>query len=144
MRSLKVKQLSYWKLMLRDGLNLYASIWLVNMVNMLFWFIMKPTGPEDPIKTIVTSMAAVLTTSMTLRIILSVRGTLKNGGSYAVSSTSHSHSPYTRVRSTSATYLPNSSPPSPDSPSPTSPHHSNGNGNGSSSAIPAPLRTRPG
>ena len=59
------------------------------MVNMLFWFIMKPTGIDDPVKTIVTSMAAVLTTSMTLRIILSVRGTLREGGSFAVSSTSH-------------------------------------------------------
>ena len=101
LRSLKLKQLSYWKLMLRDGLNLYGAIWVVNMVNMLFWFIITPTGEDDPIRTIVTSMAAVLTTSMTLRIILSVRGTLKNGGSYAVSSTSHSHSgPSTHVIST--------------------------------------------
>ncbi|KAJ3564563.1 hypothetical protein NP233_g8216 [Leucocoprinus birnbaumii] len=89
--SLEVKPLSPWKLMLRDGLNLYGAIWLVNMVNMLFWFIMKPTGPEDPIKTIVTSMAAVLTTSMTLRIILSVRGKLNDGGSFALSNASGSH-----------------------------------------------------
>lgn len=83
--------------MLRDGLNLYGAIWIVNMVNMLFWFIITPTGPEDPIRTIVTSMAAVLTTSMTLRIILSVRGSLEKGGSYAVSS-AHSHShPSTHV-----------------------------------------------
>lgn len=68
LQSLKIKQISYWKLMLRDGLNLYAAIWLVNMVNMLFWFIIKPTGEIDPIRTIVTSMAAVLTTSMTMRI----------------------------------------------------------------------------
>ena len=74
--------------MLRDGLNLYGAIWIVNMVNMLFWFIAKPTGPEDTIKTIVTSMAAVLTTTMTLRIILSVRGTLSHGGSFAGSSSS--------------------------------------------------------
>ena len=107
-RSLKVKPISYWKLMLRDGLNLYAAIWLVNMTNMLFWFIMKPTGPEDPVKTIVTSMAAVLTTSMTLRIILSVRGSLKDGGSYAVSSTAHSHShPSTHVISTHRPGVPN-------------------------------------
>jgi hypothetical protein len=33
-------------------------------------------------------MAAVLTTSMTLRIILSVRGTLDNGGSFALSASS--------------------------------------------------------
>lgn len=101
-RSLKVKQISYWRLMLRDGLNLYAAIWLVNMTNMLFWFVMKPTGVEDPIKTIVTSMAAVLTTSMTLRIILSVRGSLAKGGTFAVStSQSHSH-PSTHVISRSA------------------------------------------
>ncbi|KAF9454715.1 hypothetical protein P691DRAFT_783839 [Macrolepiota fuliginosa MF-IS2] len=91
-KSLGAKPLSPWKLMLRDGLNLYGAIWIVNMVNMLFWFIMTPTGPEDPIKTIVTSMAAVLTTSMTLRIILSVRGKLDYGGSFALSgNTSVSH-----------------------------------------------------
>ncbi|KAI0793561.1 hypothetical protein C8Q74DRAFT_1402078 [Fomes fomentarius] len=88
LRSLKVKQLSYWKLMLRDGLNLYGAIWVVNMVNMLFWFIITPTGPNDPVRTIVTSMAAVLTASMTMRIILAVRGSLVSGGSFAVSSTS--------------------------------------------------------
>ncbi|EKM51479.1 uncharacterized protein PHACADRAFT_261628 [Phanerochaete carnosa HHB-10118-sp] len=82
-RSLKDKPISYWKLMLRDGLNLYAAIWAVNMVNMLFWFIVKPTGPDDPIRVIVTSMAAVLTTSMTLRIILAVRGSLAKGGAFA-------------------------------------------------------------
>ncbi|KAI0712219.1 hypothetical protein C8Q76DRAFT_733847 [Earliella scabrosa] len=87
-RSLKIKQLSYWKLMLRDGLNLYGAIWVVNMVNMLFWFIITPTGPEDPVRTIVTSMAAVLTASMTMRIILAVRGSLVSGGSFAVSSSS--------------------------------------------------------
>jgi len=91
-KSLEIKRLSYWKLMLRDGLNLYGAIWLVNMVNMLYWFIITPTGISDPVKTIVTSMAAVLTTSMTLRIILSVRGSLASGGSFAVSSTAHSHS----------------------------------------------------
>ena len=41
------------------------------------------------IRTIVTSMAAVLTASMTMRIILAVRGSLANGGSFAVSSTSN-------------------------------------------------------
>lgn len=89
LRSLKIKQLSYWKLMLRDGLNLYGAIWVVNMVNMLFWFIIKPTGPEDPVRTIVTSMAAVLTASMTMRIILAVRGSLRQGGAFAVSSSTH-------------------------------------------------------
>ncbi|KAJ7600498.1 hypothetical protein C8J56DRAFT_813308 [Mycena floridula] len=85
--SLAAKPLTPWKLMLRDGLNLYGAIWLVNMVNVLFWFIIKPTGPEDPVQTIVTSMAAVLTTSMTMRIVLSVRGTLVKGGSFALSGT---------------------------------------------------------
>jgi len=85
--SLKLKPLTPWKLMLRDGLNLYGAIWIVHMVNMLFWFIIKPTGPADTIRTIVTSMAAVITTSMTLRIILSVRGTLVSGGTFAGSST---------------------------------------------------------
>ena len=73
--------------MLRDGLNLYGAIWIVNMVNMFFWFIAKPTDTKDSIKTIVTSMAAVLTTTMTLRIILSVRGTLAYGGSFAGAAT---------------------------------------------------------
>ncbi|KAF9816917.1 hypothetical protein IEO21_03791 [Rhodonia placenta] len=84
------KHVNLWKLMLRDGLNLYAAIWLVNMVNMLFWFIITPTGPEDPIRTIVTSMAAVLTASMTMRIILAVRGPLTNGGRYAGSKVTRS------------------------------------------------------
>ncbi|PFH53971.1 hypothetical protein AMATHDRAFT_83517 [Amanita thiersii Skay4041] len=87
-KSLKEKPLSPWKLMLRDGLNLYGAIWIVNMANMLFWFIMTPTDESDPVKTIVTSMAAVLTTSMTLRIILSVRGTLDYGGTFALSAAS--------------------------------------------------------
>jgi hypothetical protein len=86
--SLDAKPLSPWKLMLRDGLNLYGAIAVVNLINVLFWFIMKPTGVEDPIKTIVTSMAAVLTTSMSLRIVLSVRGSLAHGGSFALSGTS--------------------------------------------------------
>ncbi|TFY81951.1 hypothetical protein EWM64_g2071, partial [Hericium alpestre] len=68
-QSLQVKPLNPWKLMLRDGLNLYAAIWIANMVNMLFWFIEKPTGDADPIKTIVTSMAAIMTTTMTQRIV---------------------------------------------------------------------------
>lgn len=89
LRSLSIKPLSYWKLMLRDGLNLYGAIWVVNMVNMLFWFIITPTGPSDPIRTIVTSMAAVLTASMSMRIILAVRGSLASGGSFAVSSSSN-------------------------------------------------------
>lgn len=57
------------------------------MVNMIFWFVATPSDFRDTIKTIVTSMAAVLTTTMTLRIILSVRGSLAQGGSFAGSST---------------------------------------------------------
>ncbi|KAJ8454300.1 hypothetical protein ONZ45_g19360 [Pleurotus djamor] len=49
---------------------------------------MKPTGIEDPVKTIVTSMAAVLTTSMTLRIILNIRGSLDYGGSFSPTASS--------------------------------------------------------
>jgi len=90
-QSLEVKPLSPWKLMLRDGLNLYGAIWLVNMVNMLFWFIIQPTDDKDSIKTTVTSMAAVLTTTMTLRIILSVRGSLAQGGVYAGSTVNSSN-----------------------------------------------------
>lgn len=77
------------------------------MVNMLFWFIITPTGPEDPVRTIVTSMAAVLTASMTMRIVLSVRGSLAQGGSFAVSSNAasrsagaHSHSAHGQQPST--------------------------------------------
>ena len=56
------------------------------MVNMIFWFVASPNSDRDTIKTIVTSMAAVLTTTMTLRNILSVRGSLAQGGSFAGSS----------------------------------------------------------
>ncbi|TFY69547.1 hypothetical protein EVJ58_g345 [Rhodofomes roseus] len=91
-RSYKAKPNNLWKLMLRDGLNLYLAVWLVNVINMLFWFIVKPTGPEDPIRTIVTSMAAVLTASMTMRIVLAVRGPLTNGGRYAGSKQSAARS----------------------------------------------------
>lgn len=37
-------------------------------------------------------MAAVLTTSMSLRIVLSVRGSLEHGGSFALSGSSHTGS----------------------------------------------------
>jgi hypothetical protein len=90
--SLQTKPLSPWKLMLRDGLNLYGAIFLVNLTNMIFWFVITPTGINDTIKTIVTSMAAVLTTSMSLRIILSVRGSLAYGGSFALSATTQTGS----------------------------------------------------
>jgi hypothetical protein len=95
--SLQTRPLSPWKLMLRDGLNLYGAIWIVNMVNMFFWFIMSPTDDRDPVKTIVTSMAAVLTCSMTLRIILSVRGSLDLGGSFALSASTGNSSRSTQI-----------------------------------------------
>ncbi|KAG8961832.1 hypothetical protein FRC03_004898 [Tulasnella sp. 419] len=94
-RSQMVKPISLWKLFLRDGLNLYAAIWLVNMINVLFWFIVNPTDESDSIKTIITSMTAVLTTTMTLRVILGVRGSLAQGGMYSggsASATNHSAS----------------------------------------------------
>jgi len=98
-KSLEAKPLGVWKLMLRDGLNLYGAIWIVNITNVLFWFIIKPTGNDDAVRTIVTSMAAVLTTTMTMRIILSVRGSLVAGGSFS-GSYSASHSSATASRAT--------------------------------------------
>ncbi|KAG6866278.1 hypothetical protein C0991_006374 [Blastosporella zonata] len=102
-KSLEAKPLSPWKLMLRDGLNLYGfiqAIFLVNLTNMVFWFAITPTGTADTIKTIVTSIAAVLTTSMTLRIILSVRGSLVQGGTFALSGSQTASSRTTHVIST--------------------------------------------
>jgi hypothetical protein len=92
LQSLSTKHLSPWKLMLRDGLNLYGAIFLVNLTNMIFFFVIRPTGVDDPVRTIVTSMAAVLTTSMSLRIVLSVRGNLAHGGSFALSNTTNTGS----------------------------------------------------
>ncbi|KAI6041416.1 hypothetical protein EDC04DRAFT_2565694 [Pisolithus marmoratus] len=83
LQTLEARPLSPWRLMLRDNLNLYGTIFLVNLINVLFYFIMTPTGPNDPIKTIVTSMAGVLTATMTMRIILGVRGSLENGGVFS-------------------------------------------------------------
>ncbi|KAF8644518.1 hypothetical protein AX16_008395 [Volvariella volvacea WC 439] len=107
--SLVAKPLSPWKLMLRDGLNLYASVFLVNLVNVIFWFVIKPTGVEDTIRTIVSSMAAVLTTSMSLRIVLAVRGSLTNGGSFALTnSTNQTSSRTTHVNITTRSAAPQS------------------------------------
>jgi hypothetical protein len=92
LKSLSAKPLSPWKLMLRDGLNLYGAIFLVNLTNMIFFFVIRPTGVDDPVRTIVTSMAAVLTTSMSLRIVLSVRGNLAHGGSFALSNSTNTGS----------------------------------------------------
>ena len=88
MRSIKTlgaKPLHPWRLMLRDNLNLYGAILLVNLANVLFYFIITPTDPTDPIKTIVTSMAGVLTATMSMRIVLGVKGPLENGGSFSAS-----------------------------------------------------------
>ncbi|KAI4525358.1 hypothetical protein K525DRAFT_234645 [Schizophyllum commune Loenen D] len=99
--SLKLKPMGLWKLMLRDGLNLFGAVFLVNLVNMIFWFVIQPTGSNDPIKTMVSSMTAVLTSTMTLRIILAVRGPLAHGGTFALSgSTSTATSRTTHVIST--------------------------------------------
>ncbi|KAG8214860.1 hypothetical protein J3R82DRAFT_10026 [Butyriboletus roseoflavus] len=85
LQTLEAKPLTPWRLMLRDNLNLYGAILLVNLVNVLFYFIMTPTGYDDPIKTIVTSMAGVLTATMSMRIVLGVRGSLENGGTFSAS-----------------------------------------------------------
>lgn len=87
-KTLEVKQITPWRLMLRDNLNLYGAVLLVNLINVLFYFIMTPTDNTDPIKTIVTSMAGVLTATMSMRIILGVRGSLENGGSFSASGSS--------------------------------------------------------
>ncbi|KAG6333358.1 hypothetical protein ID866_5734 [Astraeus odoratus] len=84
LKTLEARPLTPWRLMLRDHLNLYGTIFFVNLVNVLFYFIMTPTGSDDPIKTIVTSMAGVLTATMSMRIILGVRGPLENGGIFSV------------------------------------------------------------
>lgn len=85
LQSLEAKPITPWRLMLRDNLNLYGAIILVNLANVLFYFIMKPTDYTDPIKTIITSMAGVLTATMSMRIVLGVRGSLENGGTFSAS-----------------------------------------------------------
>ncbi|EIW81382.1 hypothetical protein CONPUDRAFT_124492 [Coniophora puteana RWD-64-598 SS2] len=90
LQTLQAKPMTYWRLMLRDGLNLYGAIMIVNLANMFFYFLMTPTDPTDPIKTIVSSMAAVLTATMSMRIILGVRGSLAGGGAFAGASAASS------------------------------------------------------
>ncbi|KAF8553684.1 hypothetical protein OG21DRAFT_1463790 [Imleria badia] len=85
LKTLEAKRLTPWRLMLRDNLNLYGAVLLVNLANVFFYFIMTPTDTTDPIKTIVTSMAGVLTATMSMRIILGVKGSLENGGSFSSS-----------------------------------------------------------
>lgn len=104
--SLQTRKLGYWKLMLRDGLSLYFTTWVVNMINVLFWFIVKPYGPDDSVRTIVTSMAAVLTVSMALRIILSVRGPLDYGGDFSLSMGTSASSRTTRISGGRSANLP--------------------------------------
>ncbi|KAG9315485.1 hypothetical protein JVU11DRAFT_3098 [Chiua virens] len=84
-KSLDAKRITPWRLMLRDNLNLYGAVLIVNLANVLFYFIMTPTGYDDPIKTIITSMAGVLTATMSMRIVLGVRGPLENGGTFSAS-----------------------------------------------------------
>ncbi|KAH7910494.1 hypothetical protein BJ138DRAFT_1114048 [Hygrophoropsis aurantiaca] len=86
------KKLTPWRLMLRDNLNLYGAILLVNLANVLFYFSITPTDNTDPIRTIVSSMAGVLTATMSMRIVLGVRGPLVGGGSFLASGTSASGS----------------------------------------------------
>ena len=69
------------------------------MVNVIFWFVSMPTGPADSIRTIVTSMATVLTTTMTLRIILGVRGPLERGGAFSGTYSSTAATSYGRSQS---------------------------------------------
>ncbi|KAG6891345.1 hypothetical protein C0992_008460 [Termitomyces sp. T32_za158] len=107
LKSLQAKPLSPWKLMLRDGLNLYGvsphpsitpshptdeiiSGHLPRQPNKRDLLVTTPPHlqPKSSTKhthTHTHSMAAVLTTSMTLRIILSVRGSLAHGGTFALS-----------------------------------------------------------
>ncbi|KAF9219158.1 hypothetical protein BS17DRAFT_789920 [Gyrodon lividus] len=85
LQTLEVKSVTPWRLMLRDNLNLYGAVLLINLVNVFFYFIMTPTDPTDPIKTIVSSMAGVLTATMSMRIVLGVKGPLDNGGSFSAS-----------------------------------------------------------
>ncbi|KAJ6610189.1 hypothetical protein B0H10DRAFT_2166096 [Mycena sp. CBHHK59/15] len=105
LQSLQAQKLGLWRLWNRDGLTFYAVTWIVNIVNMLFWFIIKPTDSTDTIKTIVSSMAAVLTTAMALRIVLSVRGTLASGGTFFGSSTNMSGATHVNSRSGLASKL---------------------------------------
>lgn len=82
------------------------TTWLVNMINVLFWFIIKPDGPADSIKTIITSMAAVLTVSMSLRIILSIHGSLDYGGNFSLTTGTFTSSRTTHVSNARSGNLP--------------------------------------
>ncbi|KAF8310264.1 hypothetical protein DL93DRAFT_2038843, partial [Clavulina sp. PMI_390] len=80
--SLKEKPITLWKLINRDGLNLYFTIFFVNIVNTIYYFSTKPHDTADPIRLIVSTLATALTCTMTMRVILLVRGSLVNGGSF--------------------------------------------------------------
>jgi hypothetical protein len=64
---------NYWYLMLRDALNIHGAIVLVHLANVLFWFLIAPTGGADPVRTTVAPLALVLTVTMTLRLVLGAR-----------------------------------------------------------------------
>lgn len=80
--SLKDRPIGWWKLINRDGLNLYATIFGINFINLIYFFVTKPNNDADPLRIIVSSLATVLTTTMTMRVILLVRGSLVAGGSF--------------------------------------------------------------
>ncbi|KAF9510983.1 hypothetical protein BS47DRAFT_1347305 [Hydnum rufescens UP504] len=86
--SLRTRHISWWKLTIRDGLTLYAVVMGINLINLLYFFLIKAQDEADPVKTIVTSMTTVLTVTMTMRIILNVRGSLYSGGTFDLSATS--------------------------------------------------------
>jgi len=85
--SLRTRHISWWKLTIRDGLTLYAVVMGINLINLLYFFLIKAHDDADPIKTIVTSMTTVLTVTMTMRIILNIRGSLYDGGTFDPSAT---------------------------------------------------------
>lgn len=71
---------------LRNGGGYYQTIFGINFVNVVYFFVTKPSNDADPLKIIVTSLATVLTSTMTMRVILLVRGSLAAGGSFHGSS----------------------------------------------------------
>lgn len=58
------------------------TIFGINFINLIYFFVTKPKNDADPLRIIVSSLATVLTTTMTMRIILLVRGSLAAGGSF--------------------------------------------------------------
>lgn len=66
------------------------TIFGINFVNVIYFFVTKQSNDADPLKIIVTSLATVLTCTMTMRVILLVRGSLVAGGSFHGSTIGHS------------------------------------------------------